>query len=84
MKVAGKHHEHYLDQFIVKKVNLLMGRFLVPNLVLPIYCCKIAFKEQRGQGLGRLLFHMIQCYMQDVYETDRLGTSASPEVILNL
>jgi len=54
MKVAGKHHEHYLDQFIVKK-------------------------EQRGQGLGRLLFHMIQCYMQDVYETDRLGTSASPE-----
>jgi len=54
MKVAGKQHEHFLDQLIVKK-------------------------EQRKQGFGRLLFHMVQCYMQDVYETDRLTTSATPE-----
>jgi len=54
MKVAGKQHEHYIDQLIVKK-------------------------EQRKQGFGRLLFHMIQCYMQDVYETDRISTAATPE-----
>jgi len=57
MKVAGKQHEHFLDQLIVKK-------------------------EQRKQGFGRLLFHMVQCYMQDVYETDRLTTAATPDTEL--
>ena len=38
-------------------------------------------QEQRKQGFGRLLFHMVQCYMQDVYETDRFTTAATPDVI---
>lgn len=36
-------------------------------------------KNQRGQGFGRLLFQMIQQYMQEVYQTDLLSTAATPE-----
>ena len=46
MKVAGKHHEHYLDQFIVKKVKLRIGHFLVPNVVPLFIVVKLYFRNK--------------------------------------
>ena len=63
----------------ISLTNLLSKRYL--NIVSSIN--KFLFsQEQRKQGFGRLLFHMVQCYMQDVYETDRLTTAATPDVII--